>query len=71
MIIELDKKDLAALVSGTLPPYEMMWELSRQQLGDYTGGFSDKWDWKKYRLEMLTEEQLYDIYLRIKQHWNK
>lgn len=62
MLIDLDKTDLVNLVRGINPPYEVFEVSLVKQCGSYTGGFNDRWDWRTYDLEKLTESQLVELY---------
>ena len=68
MNINLSKEDLVNLVMGTSPySYELTTYLEKQLgLGNYTGGFVDKWTWSEHALRQLTEEQLYAVYQKVK-----
>jgi hypothetical protein len=68
MTIELNKNDLISLVKGVSPSYAAMQHHTISPLGSYTGGFHDKWYWHTYKLEELTEEQLYNLYKFLKSH---
>ena len=69
MEAKLDKLDLVKMLKGTCPPYEFMDELSKNDMGEFTGGFSDKWSWNEYGLMKKSEEFLYDFYDKIKKYW--
>ncbi len=69
MNVELDKGDLMNLVISQCPSYELMDEEPIRKLGWYTGGFTDKWDWNRAKLKELTEEQLNDLYMRLKNQY--
>lgn len=64
MKIDLNRKDLAKLVGGNWPPLEDISMLEKRGLGRYTGGFHDRWDWDITALEKLSEQELYDMYLK-------
>lgn len=66
MIVEVDKKDLVHMVLGCEPDYEVINELINRKLGSYCGGFNDRWDWNKYALEELSEQELFDLYEKVK-----
>ena len=44
MKVELDRKGIISLLRGTTPPYSVMNKIPKE-LGSYTGGFVDKWNW--------------------------
>jgi len=62
MLIDLDKKALINLVRGTVPDYECMQDL--KEYGSFTGGMVDRWDWGWGVFDDLSEEEIYNIYLR-------
>lgn len=62
----LDKADVINMIRGTSPSYESMNALEHLQLGSYTGGFNDKWDWNSKFPESLTIEELYFLYTKLK-----
>ena len=67
MKVELDKKDLIALVSGTSPYYDAFEIPLVKQNGYFIGGHVDKWSWNS--LKELTEEQLWELYNICKDSW--
>lgn len=69
MTVTLDKKDLVSLVLGSYPSYELMSHFLIKDMGDYIGGFSDKWSWNNRKLNEVSEEVLWDIYQRCKNNW--
>jgi hypothetical protein len=62
MLVFLGKNDLVCLVMGTSPSYEVMSDTMVKENGTYCGGFKDEWQWDKYKLEKLTEEELWQLY---------
>jgi len=66
MTLELNKDELVTLVKGLEPSYILMNKYSKMGLGDYIGGFVDRWTWDKYGLQELTEEELYNIFQECK-----
>lgn len=69
MEVELKKEDIICLVKGCEPDYNMMGELERMELGYYTGGFEDRWEWNYSTSkcwDKYSEKELYDLYLRLK-----
>lgn len=62
MDIDLSKTDLICLVMGTSLGYEAMSNTIVKENGVYCGGFKDEWQWDKYKLEKLTEEELWQLY---------
>lgn len=71
MIVELSKDDLITLVKGLECPNKMMSKYSKLEIGSYTGGFVDRWDWDKYGLKKLNEEELYNVFQECKSYWDK
>lgn len=66
--INVKKKDLINLIKGTSPSYELMNEPIVQRHGYFVGGFVDEWKWKD-SLENLTEQVLYELYLKCENSW--
>ncbi len=69
MKVDLDKKDLIAMVKGISPYYSLFNDTFVRQCGTYTGGLIDKWDWNIYKLETLTEKDLFGLYTLCKNSW--
>jgi hypothetical protein len=67
--VNLDKEDLVNLVMGTSPYYNEFENPQIKQCGSYTGGMTERWDWKTTELEKLSEEKLYELYLICKNSW--
>lgn len=69
MKYELKKDDLIALIRGIDPSYEIMSFFEKKELGSYTGGFKDEWDWT-YKSssvwDKFSEDELYKFYLYLK-----
>jgi hypothetical protein len=63
MNITVDKKDLISLVNGSEPSLERMYEF--EKFGDYSASY-DSWNWNWYKLEELSNEQLWNLYLDVK-----
>lgn len=66
MLIEVDKQDLINLVKGTEPSHELMKHPLIAENGRYTGGFHDKWDWNYRPFRNNTEEEIYQLYIMLK-----
>lgn len=66
MIIEVDRKDLEAMVKGTCPSYDVMNRPLIAANGSYVGGFVDDWKWS---LKFNTEEELFEMYKVCKNSW--
>lgn len=69
MTCELTKMDLWRLLKGTEPPtYEWIDKLAKLGVGDYIGGFSDRWQYKGgfYFPEHLSEDELWEIYIQMR-----
>lgn len=70
MKLELDKKDLVHLVCGIQPPLQMFDVLENSGLGERTGGFPfNTWEWDTRYLEKLEEQELFELYNKIKSLW--
>lgn len=71
MNVELDKKEIYGLLKSLSPPYELMDRYEKRGYGHYIGGFSDEWCWSicKEKLENMSEEELYQEYLTLKEYW--
>lgn len=69
MKVELDKKDLKSLVTGIEPYYSLFEHPLVKRCGSYCGGFVEKWSWKDYELDKLTEDELYCLYSICKESW--
>lgn len=67
MLVDLDKQDVTTLIRGTSPSYELMNDSIITQLGNYTGGFKDEWNWN-YTFPDLPIEILYNTYLKLKRN---
>lgn len=65
--MELDRKDLIALVKGSEPSHETMSHPLLKRAGSYNGGFNDSWSWN-YFLDEFTDDELMQIYLICKQN---
>lgn len=59
---ELDKKDLIALVKGTIPNYGIMQNTLVKSNGYYIGGLGDSWHWHQDKLNELSESELWELY---------
>ena len=62
MLIELSKKDIINLVCGCSPNYSVFDNELVKEYGEYNGSYGT-WSWKKYRLEELSENELFELYL--------
>lgn len=48
---------------GVEPGYNrMMTRIEKMGLGNYTGGFHDRWDWNKEEVKKLSDENAYMLY---------
>lgn len=65
--VHLDHEDLISLVKGTGPNYSVMKEFGH--LGQYSDPIG--WRWDSAKLDRLTDEQLFEVYLRCKLSWKK
>lgn len=70
MIADLDRKDIISLMKGTTPNYDVMSKIPKD-LGDYIGGFSERWEWAYCVSDKYTDRELFNIYLMCKNSWNK
>lgn len=61
MIVNLDKKDLIALVKGSTPGYSTMSHPLVSKNGTYYDQYG-RYEWDRYKLAEMTEEQLLDLY---------
>ena len=69
MKVELDRKDIIALLRGTTPYYSVMDKIP-EDLGYFVGGFNHEWHWKYITEDCpYTDEYLYDLYLMCKNSW--
>lgn len=68
MKIELDKEDILCMLCSKSVPYELIDEFMDKKYGRYIGGFCDQWDWNIDKLRSLTEEDIYNIYLCLKNY---
>ena len=67
MTVDLDRRDIMALVLGSDPGYTYLTEFLNAGYGTYTGGFVDRYDWQiDGGLDKCTDEELYNIYLKCK-----
>jgi hypothetical protein len=64
--IELDHEDMVNMLCGISVGYDYYSVLSRMKLGDYRGGFCDRWDWNRDAIKRLHIKKIYDIYTKIK-----
>lgn len=69
MKVELSKSDLINLVLGTSPHYNLFDNLFVKKCGEFTGGHVDRWDWRKYELGKLKDEDLLWLYRACVDSW--
>lgn len=62
MLVNLGRKELAALIKGYFPSYELMSHPLIKNKGQYWGGFKDEWQWT-FNSDEYSEEQLWETYL--------
>lgn len=69
MIVDLDRKDIISLLTGSQPNYNVIDKIP-EEFGYYVGGFVNAWRWN-YISENVSysDEQLYDLYLMCKNSW--
>lgn len=68
MNVELTKRDIVHLLRGVEPSIEKMRIVEDMGLGDYTGGFEDRFDWQYpnyYLWDKYSEEELYELYIKL------
>lgn len=70
MVVDLDRKDIVSLLKGVEPSYEIMENIPKD-LGSYTGGFVDRWNWSFWDDVDYTDEELYAIYKMCKDSWKR
>ena len=69
MKVELNRKDIIALLRGSSPNYSVMNKVP-EELGSYVGGFVDDWKWNYISEDTpYTDEYLYNLYLMCKNSW--
>ena len=69
MKVELNRKDIIALLRGSSPNYSVMNKIP-EELGSYVGGFVDDWKWNYISEDTpYTDEYLYNLYLMCKNSW--
>lgn len=61
-----DKQMLIDAIRGREPSYEQMDHPLCKANGDYSGGFSDRWTWDRYKLMALTEDTLVQLYRHLR-----
>lgn len=68
MEAELSKRDIIHLLRGVEPTYETMRIVEDMELGNYTGGFEDRFDWNYVSSKSwnkYSEEELLELYRKI------
>ena len=68
MKIDLEKKSLIDLVSGTSPNYELFENPLVKLCGRFNGSYGT-WHWNEYELEKCSETQLYGLYKLCRKSW--
>ena len=69
MIVNLDRKDIISLLTGSEPNYMVIDKIPKE-FGSYIGGFVNNWQWNNISENVpYTDEQLYDLYLMCKNSW--
>ena len=69
MIVDLDRKDIISLLTGSQPNYNVMDKIP-EELGYYVGGFVNDWRWNDISENVsYSDEQLYDLDLMCKNSW--
>ena len=68
MIVDLDRKDIISLLTGSQPNYSVIDKIP-EEFGYYVDGFNI-WRWNDISENMsYSDEQLYDLYLMCKNSW--
>jgi hypothetical protein len=65
MQVELSKKDIIHLLRSVEPSYDKMRTVENMDLGTYTGGFDDSFDWNYQSSkcwDKYSEEDLFKLY---------
>lgn len=62
MFCELNKESLISLVTSINPIYDLIPKYQFLNLGKYTSGLGDHWEWNKSILNEISEENLWEIY---------
>lgn len=69
MTIDLDRKDLIALVRGTSPNFSEMNNPKIKKHGSWVGGHHDRWDWNFSSIENASDAELIELYKICKDSW--
>ena len=68
MIVDLDRKDIISLLTGSQPNYSVI-DKTPEEFGYYVDGFNI-WRWNDISENVsYSDEQLYDLYLMCKNSW--
>ena len=68
MIVDLDRKDIISLLTGSQPNYSVVDKIP-EEFGYYVSGFNI-WRWNDISENVsYSDEQLYDLYLMCKNSW--
>ena len=68
MIVDLDRKDIISLLTGSQPNYSVIDKIP-EEFGYYVGDFNF-WRWNNISENVsYSDEQLYDLYLMCKNSW--
>ena len=70
MIVELDQKDLIALVKGISPNCSFEHPIV-SLYGRHIGGFVDEWEWNYQSLQEAQPEVLWEVYTLCKNSWKR
>jgi hypothetical protein len=70
MEVNLNKDELADLVSGTEPNYHLFENPIIKKCGSFNGSYGT-WSWNRWELLKLTEEQLFALYKLCKNSWGE
>lgn len=70
MLMDLDKKDLEALVCGVLPNFSVIDHPKVKKHGQWMGRY-DQWEWNRISIADASEEELKEVYLICKNSRDK
>lgn len=68
MLVELDKKGLIDLVSGSSPHYDLFEHPTVKKCGTFNGSYGS-WSWHLHELKELSEVELYKLYIMCSDSW--
>lgn len=68
MKVNLDKRDLVAMVIG-FEPYHTLYK--DKEVQKFNCGLDGKWLWNPFALHELSKKELYSMYLKVRDSWKK